>query len=317
MAFKLENVQDLSGQNFIITGASSGIGLSASRMLVSKGAHVVMACRNLNKTQPLADDINSSVGSCGGKASVIRLDTTGLDSIDQFVPALLELGVDRLDGLLLNAGIMMVAYREIDTRSDKHPKMESQMACNVVGHFYLTHVLMDLIKKSPGVRVVATSSLMAKKTKNINYDVFFCEKPDKYSGVEAYCNSKLGDLLLVHELERRFKKAGLDAVAFGTHPGYTWTALQTKIDGVVMGAFAKFTAFVSMESDGGALPLVMAMTMPKEKSPDKPYFVPGGLFELRGAPIATGCLPKQGRDDEQALRLWEACEELCNMKSVI
>lgn len=320
MPFTLAEVPDLSGQNFIITGASSGIGLSASRIIVSKGAHVIMACRNLNKAQPLVDDINSTPSSSGGKASVIRLDTTELDSIDQFVPSLLELGVNRLDGLLLNAGIMMVDYREIDSRSEKHPKIESQMACNVVGHFYLVHVLFDIIKASPGLRIVGVSSIAADSTPekdSINYEVFLGKNVNKYDKVESYCNSKLADLLLVHELGRRLKNAGVDVAVVAAHPGYSRTALQERAQGLLIQMYLQFSKFFSMDSDGGALVLVMAATMPKNEMPDKPYFTPCGFKALRGAPVANGIMAKQGRDDVQALRLWETCEELCAVKTSI
>lgn len=318
MPFTLDDVPDLSDQNIIITGASSGIGLCATKMLVSKGAHVVMACRSLEKAQPLADQINTSATS--GKASVLHLDTTDLDSIDAFAAKLPTIGVTQLDALILNAGIMMVKYRTIPTRSEKHPEIESQMACNVVGHFYLTHVLTPLILASPAVRIVSVSSAAAEQTKvtdSINYDVFFGAKPESYGQVSSYCESKLGNLLLMRELSRRLSVAKVDATAVSAHPGYSRTALQERAEGFILRLLIRLTSFLAMPAEGGGLVLVRAATMPDAELPELPYFGPDGLMGWAGAPTADIKMVKQGRNDAQALRLWEACEELCAVKTAI
>ena len=313
MALSLDDVPDQTGKVVVITGASSGIGLECTKMMVSKGAHVVMACRSVAKAQPLADDINEKGP---GKATVIRMDTTELDSIDTFAKSLAEAGVDRINALILNAGIMMVPHKEIESRSEAHPKMESQMACNVVGHWYLAHVLLPVVRSSPGCRVVWVSSLMAEQSTGVDYESLYCR--GKYNKIQAYSDSKLGDLQIATELQRRYKAAGIDARSYGAHPGYSNTALQGRAEQSILLSVAMFICRpFRMEADGGGKVLALAVGLPDEKLPQQPYFVPNGLGAMSGSPIATGKYPKTALDEEKCKKLWEACEELCAVKSSI
>lgn len=315
--YSLEDVPDQTGKNIIITGASAGIGLTVAKILAMKGGQVIMACRNLDKAKPLADAINTDAAATGGKATVLRLDTTDLASIDSFVK---ELSVDRLDSVVLNAGIMAVAYREVDTRSTKYTKMESQMACNVVGHFYLVHVLTSLLKASPGVRIVSVASASTAQTKakdSINYDVFTGLAPEKYSPMASYSESKLANLFLVHELQRRFKAAEIDGNAVAAHPGYTRTTIQDSSTSWILKVGLTLTRMMSMPMEGGALILCVAATLPKDQLPEKPYFAPSGLLAFTGPPSASGVMPAHGRDNDQAKKLWEKCEELCGVETSI
>lgn len=313
MAYSLDDVADQSGKTILITGASSGIGLAATRLLVSKGAHVVMGCRNLEKSAPLASEINKDGP---GKATLIRMDTTDFDSIDQFVRSLRDQSIDNIDVLVLNAGIMMVEYKEIASRSTVNPKIESQMACNVVGHFYLTFKLLPLLRSA---RIISVSSILARVTKrssSINYNSFLCNSPASYGKIASYCESKLGNLLFVHELNKRLKDSG--TMAYGAHPGYSRTALQTNATSYLLDLSLVLFKRLSMPPEGGGLVLVMAATLPQERIPEKnAYFGPSGLLGLYGPPSANCTIPPQATDDVQSLKLWETCEELCGLKSEI
>lgn len=314
MGLGLADIPDQTGKKIIVTGASSGIGLAAARILAKKGAHVIMACRNLAKARPLADSVNAEAGVrlVGGSARVLRIDTTDLDSIDSFA-SLLDL--PRLDALILNAGIMAVPYCEVQTRCSQHPRMESQMATNAVGHFYLLHKLLPLILASPGPRVVTVSSVAAERTSGIDYPVFLASSPSTYSPVDSYCQSKLACLFLSHEFRNRCRLSNVDVDVVAAHPGYVWTSLQDGMQSVPLRLLGALTRWVSVSADEGGLVLAVAAAYPSERCPAGAYFGPSGFKGLRGAPTADAGMPAQGRDDAQAGRFWKMCEELCGVRT--
>lgn len=313
MRLGLDDIPDLTGKKIIITGASSGIGLAAARILARRGAHVVMACRSLGKAQPLADAINAEAGSAGGSASVVQVDTTNLNIIDAFAD---QLDLPCVDVLILNAGVMAVPYQEVATRSSLHPRIESQMACNVVGHFHLLHRLLPLLRSAASARVVTVSSVAAERADaGIDYDVFLGRAPARYSPVDAYCQSKLACLLLAHEFGRRCAAAGVDVHAVSAHPGYAWTSLQDGMQSMALRVLGALTRWVSMSAEEGGLVLAVAAALPRERMQARRYFGPSGFRGLRGPPTAEAVMPEGGRNDAQASRLWDVCEELCGVKT--
>lgn len=312
--YALDQVPDQTGKNILITGATSDIGLATAKLLAVKGGHVIMACRDLEKAQPLADEISTEVTAAGGRASALLLDTMDLDAIDSFVE---ELEVDRLDSVVLNASIIGVGYRAILTRSAKYTQMESHMACNVVGHFYLVHMLMELLKASPEVRVVFVTSADVPYTNSISYDVFTGIAPEKYSQIRAYWESKLGVMWLAHELERRFNAADVEATAVAAHPGYVQCELVMKDDSWMVGMAIHATQGIIMPPAGGALVLAVAATLPKDLLPEKPFFAPSGPLGMTGLPSTDVAMSEHVRNDEQAKKLWDTCEELCGVQTAI
>lgn len=317
MTFSLDDLPAQTGKHIIITGASSGIGLACARMLALKGAHVVMACRDLSKALPLASSISASSTASGGRVTAIRLDTTILDSIDEFAA---KLALPRVDALVLNAGIMATKHSTTPTRSEAYPTMETQMATNVVGHFYLIHVLTPLLRASPGARVVPVSSIAATRTRpvgSVNYAVVTGGAADQYSSTGAYAESKLGALLLAREMATRFGRAALDVDVVPAHPGIARTALASRAESRRVQSVRPLLRVMGMSADGGATVLAVAAAIPRERLPRHPYFVPAGVLQIRGRPTARGKMPPQGRDKEQAASLWAVCEELCDVKTDI
>ncbi|MCD4686598.1 MAG: SDR family NAD(P)-dependent oxidoreductase, partial [Anaerolineae bacterium] len=138
-----------TGKVAVVTGANSGIGFEAARALAAKGAQVVMACRSLEKGQAARDKISREHPAA--QVELLPLDLAGLDSVRRFAR---ELGAkyNRLDVLVNNAGIMMNPY------SKTADGFESQFGTNHLGHFALTGLLIDLLLKTPGARVVNVSS---------------------------------------------------------------------------------------------------------------------------------------------------------------
>jgi len=153
------NIIDQKGRVVIITGATSGLGKEAARVLAGKNASVIMAVRNVNKGEGVANEIRKEFPNAD--VTIRELDLTSLSSVKNFSDGFAK-DYDLLDILINNAGIMFCPY------SKTQDGFEIQMGTNHLGHFALTGYLMPLLKMTEGSRIVATSS-MAHKSGNIDF----------------------------------------------------------------------------------------------------------------------------------------------------
>jgi NAD(P)-dependent dehydrogenase (short-subunit alcohol dehydrogenase family) len=271
------------GRIVVVTGASSGIGLQAARILAAFGADVVLAVRNIEKGQRVAR-------SLPGRTEVRRLDVADLASVRAFAE---ETG--RVDVLINNAGIMAVPFaRSTDG-------FESQLATNHLGHFALTNLLLPSLTD----RVVVVASA-AHKSGRIDLDDLNWERRP-YRPYAAYAQSKLANLLFLAELQRRLTALGSTLRATGAHPGYTSTALQ---GGTSSRAFTRISdlgnRLIGMPAWQGALTAVYAATM---DLPGNSYVGPHGPGEMLGWPTLVGRSPAAS-DPELAKALWSRSEAL-------
>jgi NAD(P)-dependent dehydrogenase (short-subunit alcohol dehydrogenase family) len=305
----------MDGKVVVITGASAGIGLEAARILVREtGAHVVLACRNLQKAKPFEDELNTAGP---GKATLLRIDTSDLASVREFAAAFLALGLARLDVLLLNAGIMMGDWRTARAASEDTPEVELQFATNHLGHFLLTQLLLPTVVATPGSRIVSVSSVAAGLSSAMNYDVICARKAGDYRPGPAYANTKLANLLFTRELMRRLNAAGAGTVAVACHPGYSRTSLQVTFDKSLLASVERvlFRPFVSQPAVDGAHPLVLAALDPSPDVKSGVYYAPSGFLQLKGPASSTAGRRPSLVTDEAAAELWTVSEELCGESS--
>lgn len=304
----------LDGDAVVITGASSGIGLEAARLLVRvHGAHVVMACRNLAKAAPLADELNAPGGR--GRATVLQLDTADLASVRAFPAALSALRLPRLRALVLNAGVMFA-----DNASGAQLPAELHFATNHLGHFLLAGLLLPELAAHPAGRVISVSSIAAHVRSGIDFTAAATRTPPPpapaaslYTKIQAYSDSKLANLLFVHELARRLRAQGSPVTAVAAHPGYARTSLQTHMDGTLFGRFeaAAMRGWLSHDAVGGAHPLVLAVVDPDSDPDPSVYYAPSGRLELSGPASSRGGSMPRGVTDAAAADLWALSERLC------
>ncbi|MEX2293463.1 MAG: oxidoreductase [Acidimicrobiales bacterium] len=293
------DIPDLTGKTFLVTGASSGLGLRSSEALAAKGAMVLMACRNATKAAAALESVKA--GSTGPMPEVVSLDLASLASVRECAAALAERS-GHLDALLNNAGIMAVP------KALTVDGFESQIGTNHLGHFALTGLLLPTLLAAPAPRVVSVSS-NAHKLGRVNLDDLFFERTS-YSRWRAYGQTKLANLLFIAELQRRATTASSGLIAAAAHPGYSATNLTS---GPATGAAAlrpilKVADKVAGQADHmGALPQLYASTMP-DVAPDD-YWGPDGFREQRGYPRRVE-RTKYARDDATARGLWERSEEL-------
>jgi NAD(P)-dependent dehydrogenase (short-subunit alcohol dehydrogenase family) len=290
-----DDVPDQTGRKVIVTGANTGIGLEAARVLAHKGAHVTLACRSMEKGQAAVTRILSETPDA--RVALERLDLSDLGDIAAFSERYAA-GADRLDLLILNAGVM------VPPASRTAQGFELQLGVNHLGHFVLTAQLLPLVRATEGSRVVVVSSTAARLGE-IRFDDLNFEKRG-YSPWPAYGQSKLANQLFVRELQRRLRAAGSSVLVTAAHPGWTATDLQRTSN---LASF--FNPFFAMKPPQGALPTLRAATDPNASGGD--YFGPDGLSQMRGYPTRVPMV-KQAMDDSVAARLWQVSEELTGVR---
>ncbi len=194
------DVPDQSGRIAVITGANSGLGYDTAAVLADKGAHVVLAVRNLDKGRQAADRIKAA--SPNAVVALQQLDLSSLDSIRTAADEL-RAAHPRIDLLINNAGVMYVPKRE--TTKDG---FEMQFGTNHLGHFALTGLLLDNMLSVDGSRVVTVSSNGHKFP--LLADIYFDDLQFErgYHRIKAYGQSKLANLLFTYDLQRRLKLKG-------------------------------------------------------------------------------------------------------------
>ncbi|TGD73310.1 SDR family NAD(P)-dependent oxidoreductase [Mangrovimicrobium sediminis] len=298
MAANTWNTADIPAQDgrvAVVTGASSGIGLAAAEALAAKGAQVILAVRDMHKGRRALDNLTGSVPEAN--AQLAELDLADLASVRAFAAQFAD-GHERLDLLINNAGIMMCPYAT--TRDG----FEIQFGTNHLGHFALTGLLLPLVQATPGARVVTVSSL-AHRGGNIDFDDPNWERREYNTG-QAYCDSKLANLLFVTALSRKLADAGSDTLATAAHPGWTRTDLQRHV-----WKYRFLGLFMGQDNAAGALPTLRAAVDPQAGAGD--YFGPGGRNEMRGPPVAVACTDA-ARDTGAAARLWALSEALTGVE---
>ena len=291
-------IPDQTGRVALITGANSGIGLEAARMLAERGAQVVLACRTRVKADAARDSILFDAPTA--EISLVDLDLSSLASVAAGA-AELSRRFGRLDLLLNNAGVMATPYqRTVDG-------FELQFATNHLGHVALTAHLLPMLLATPQSRVVNVSSL-AHKMGKIDFDDLQSER--RYRAWGAYGQSKLANLLFTFELHRRFEAAGAETIAVAAHPGISDTNLGGSTGGIagqLMMLTQPLAKLFSQNAHAGALPTVRAATDPAVSGGE--YYGPDGFMEQRGTPKRVEP-NSSARDAAVAKRLWEVSVEL-------
>ena len=295
-----QNIPDLTGKVAVITGANSGLGFEAAKVLAAKGAHVVLAVRDVEKGKQAAGEIKRTVATAS--LEVLPLDLASLASVRRFAEAF-PATHGRLDMLINNAGVMAIPRR---VTADG---FEMQFGTNHLGHFALTGLLLPLILKTPSSRIITVSS-GAHMFGTIDFDDLQSERA--YSKWGAYGQSKLANLLFAYELQRRLVAAGSGAISVAAHPGYASTNLQSvgpQMEGSKFGARTMSAAnrVLAQSAAMGALPEVYAATSPAVRGGD--YIGPDGFMGQKGFPQKVGS-NSRSYDQKDAARLWAVSEGL-------
>jgi len=288
------DIPDQTGRTAVITGANTGLGYETAAALAAKGAHVVLAVRNLDKGKAAADLI--STRTPGASVAVQELDLGSLESVRDAAEQLRST-YDQVDLLINNAGVMMTP------KSTTKDGFELQFGTNHLGHFALTGLLLDRVLAAPGSRVVTVSSTGHRFARSgIRFDDLQWDRD--YSRVGAYGQAKLANLMFTYELQRRLQ--GTKTIAAAAHPGGSNTELMRNLPVAIRGVGALLTPLFQ-GPDMGALPTLRAATDPGVLGGQ--YFGPDGFGEQRGYPKIVGST-QASHDTAAQRRLWTVSEEL-------
>ncbi|MCB9507434.1 MAG: SDR family NAD(P)-dependent oxidoreductase [Myxococcales bacterium] len=292
------------GKTFVITGANSGLGFEAARVLAGLGARVVLACRNSGKAADAAARIAAETP--GAVTPFIPLDLARLASVRDFAARASD-ELDRIDCLVNNAGLMGLPYGKTEDG------FEQTFGINHLGHFALTGLLGPKLlaagTATEPARVVATSSI-AHRQGRIRFEDIHWDRG--YWTWGSYAMSKLANLMFAYELDRRLERSGEPVIALACHPGVADTNIvetSTRSRGLgfldpIMKAGSRL---VTQPAWKGALPTLWAAARPDARRGS--YIGPRGPFGAFGLPTETGST-RRSRDEDAARRLWEVSVEL-------
>lgn len=309
----------------IVTGASSGVGLYGAKALADRGCHVIMACRDLPKTEQAA----KALGMADGSYTIMKLDLADFDSVRAFVKNFRESG-RQLSTLVCNAAVYMPQLKQPARNSDGY---ELSVATNHLGHFLLCNLMLEDLQNSTAAdkRLVILGTVTANP-KEVGGKIPIPAPPDlgNLDGFEAgfkppvamidgktfkpgkaYKDSKLCNILTMRELHRRFH-AGTGITFNSFYPGCVAdTPLfrnAPKLFQVIFPLFQKniTKGYVSQELAGDRLAAVAV----------DPGFDKSGVYWSWGNRQKAGReafdqeVSDEAMDANKAVRMWELSEQL-------
>ena len=296
-----ERLTSLKGKTYLITGANVGAGFEATKVFVSKGAKVVMLCRNPQKANAAISEIKQEFEDAD--LSFIRLDLASLASVRDAAENI-KREVPQIDALICNAAIAQVAKQEITIDG-----FESQLGVNHYGHFLLCGLLFDQIEASKG-RIVVVSSLGYRMgLKRIQFEDLNFDK--NYSPWNAYNHSKLAQTIFAYELQRRVKEARKHIQVQVCHPGAARTTLIREDANLITRILARIMSPLAQSAEKGSWPEVLCAT--EEGLESEAFYGPTQRGEMTGAIGKCQLLP-HALDREVAERLRAISEEKTGLK---
>lgn len=295
----IRDIPALTGKLAVITG-TGGIGLETAIALGQAGADIVIAGRNVEKG---AEAVRQVRAVSSADVRFAQVDLADLASVRRFAEGMTA--SDRaIDLLINNAGIMMPKQRTLTKDG-----FELQLGVNHLGHFALTGLLLPLVKRAPGARIVTISS-GAHLSGKIFFDNLQLED-GKYPAFKGYQQSKLANMLFMRELDRRSRASNWGVASVAAHPGYARTDLIANGPekwgpfGILSGIFD----LIGQDAKGGALPTLYAATVADVVS-GKYY---GPRWNVKGPP-GIAKIGKPAFDDAAAEKLWAISEQLTSIK---
>jgi len=264
----------------IITGATSGIGAEATKVLAAEGMHLVLPVRSMQKGEQLRAEIMDKTPKA--QIDLMLCNLSSLQSVKDFAKQF-DASYSRLDVLINNAGVWETK------RQESQEGIELTFAVNHLAPFLMTNLLLEKLKATGNSKIITVSS-NAHKFARVNLDDL--EGKKSWNSTKAYAQSKLANVLFTRSLAKLLNGTGV--TAFSMHPGFVATNLFSKFPGFLMPLFS----LVMVSPKKGAETLVYLATQPEIEKLNGGYFI-----NKRPASIS-----KAGKDDLLATQLWEVSQ---------
>jgi retinol dehydrogenase-12 len=277
----------IEGKTFLVTGGTEGIGKAAALEFARQGAKLVLIGRNPEKTDRVARELEKA-----GKGEPVETIHADLSKVSEMRAAAKKFLAthDRLDVLVNNAGAVFFDHQ---LSSDGY---EMTFALNHLAYFVLTRELLDVLGKTPGARVISTSS-GAHASGKIDLENI-AKRPKGKAGFGAYCDSKLANILFTRELSARLADKGVAVSCF--HPGFVQTGFGKNNQGFLASMIGVGASLFARTPEKGAETLIWLATSPDAAKPGGEYYFDRKV--TRTKPL--------GNDLELAKRLWAYSEAL-------
>ncbi|WP_375241449.1 SDR family oxidoreductase [Polaribacter sp.] len=300
-----DRIEELYGKTYVITGTTSGTGFEAAKILLSKGARVVMLNRNPKKAENTIAILKQEMGNDIDVLN-LQMDLSKQVSVKKAAAEVLKT-VSQIDALICNAAIAQVPKQTLTIDG-----WESQMGTNYFGNWTLQALLFPLIEKSKG-RIVTVGSMgydMGIKTikfEDLNWD-------KDYTPNNAYSQSKLAQIMSMYELQDRLKAAGKTEVkAYACHPGSSRTNLINTSGSFLMKFIFNLMKLspLTQSAEKGAYPQLMCATEPNLDQSG--FYGPTGRSNWVG-PVGAHKIEPHAKDKAVAKRLWQISEKETGIK---
>ncbi|KAG7190099.1 hypothetical protein KM043_006233 [Ampulex compressa] len=281
----------MDGKTVIITGCTSGIGKETARDLAKRGARLIMACRNVDSANELKDQFAKETGN--ENIVVRRLDLSSLQSVREFAQQI-NREEDRLDVLIHNAGTAETFRKRVTEDG-----LEMTMATNHYGPFLLTHLLIDLLKRSKPSRIVIVASELYRLAR-LNLDNV---NPTRSFPAYLYYVSKYANIVIGLELARRLEGSGVTVNCL--HPGLIDSGIWRSVPAPLSwGLNLIIKAFFKTPEQGAQTTIHLAVSTELADVTGK-YFI-----DCREHGLSSGV-----QDPAKGKKFWELCEGLVKLKS--
>ena len=303
-----ERIGNLKGKTFVITGTTSGTGFEAAKILLSKGAKVVMLNRNSKKAEDTIAILKQELGK-DIEVINIQMDLSKQVSVKKAAEEVLKT-VPQIDALICNAAIAQVPKQTLTVDG-----WESQMGTNYYGNWTLQALLFPRIEKSKGRIVTVGSMGYDMGIKTIKFDDLNWDKD--YTANNAYSQSKLAQIMSMYELQDRLKEVGkTDVKAYACHPGSSRTNLINTSGSFMMKIIFNLMKLspLTQSAEKGAYPQLMCATEPNLDQSS--FYGPTGRNNWTG-PVGAHKLESHAKDKIVANKLWELSEKETGVKWII